>query len=181
MKSLLRVCLFALLLPLARAMTIIYPVEAIDDLWTLPYDEFREKYAGINITGLGASDEGWYIRYRHENLQYLFGPLADRAGPLDTALNLPPEWGDLPADPGCPHRVPGLGRTRGLRYLMRLAIRPRIVARGAGCGVGARSHAPTVLPIPFGKAGEIMHIQKYDYDYSRRAFMEKRRPVFTGR
>src|SRR5690606_38740528 len=34
--------------------------------------------AGINVTGLGPSDEGWYVRYKHENLTCLFGPLADR-------------------------------------------------------------------------------------------------------
>src|SRR3954469_25924618 len=64
--------------PLAHATTMIYPVEAIDDLWNLPADEFKAKYAGINITGLGPSDEGWYVRYKHENLTCLFGPLADR-------------------------------------------------------------------------------------------------------
>ena len=62
---------------LARAATLIYPVEAIDDLWQLPADDFRQKYAGINISGIGPSDEGWYVRYKHENLTYLFGPLAD--------------------------------------------------------------------------------------------------------
>src|ERR1700694_2747769 len=78
MKILLRLLLLALLLPAARAVTMIYPVEGIADLWSLPYDEYREKYAGINITGLGPGDEGWYVRYRHENLTYLFGPLPDR-------------------------------------------------------------------------------------------------------
>lgn len=61
----------------ARAVTLIYPVEAIDDLWQLPADDFRQKYAGINISGIGPSDEGWYVRYKHENLTYMFGPLAD--------------------------------------------------------------------------------------------------------
>ena len=56
----------------------IFPVAGIDDLWNLPAEEFRQKYAGINVTGLGPSDEGWYVRYRHENLTCLFGPLADR-------------------------------------------------------------------------------------------------------
>eukprot|EP01035_Chromulina_nebulosa_P066431 gene66431-90936_t len=60
-----------------RTATTIYPVEAIDDLWQLPADDFRQKYAGINVTGIGPGDEGWYVRYRHENLTYLFGPLAD--------------------------------------------------------------------------------------------------------
>ena len=58
--------------------TSIYPIGAIEDLWNLPADEFRQKYPGINATGLGPSDEGWYVRYRHENLTYLFGPVADR-------------------------------------------------------------------------------------------------------
>jgi hypothetical protein len=62
----------------ASAMTMIYPVEAIDDLWMLGADDFREKYSGINISGLSPSDEGWFVRYRHENLTYLFGPVADR-------------------------------------------------------------------------------------------------------
>jgi hypothetical protein len=62
----------------ARATTVIYPVGAIEDLWKYPAEEFREKYAGINITGLDVNDEGWYVRYRHENLTYLFGPIADR-------------------------------------------------------------------------------------------------------
>src|SRR5471032_2233287 len=64
-------------LVLARATTLIYPVEAIDDLSLLQADDFKTKYAGINITGLGPSDEGWYVRYRHENLTLMFGPLAD--------------------------------------------------------------------------------------------------------
>ncbi len=63
---------------IAEAMTMIFPVEAIDDLWTLGAEEFRAKYSGINISGLSPSDEGWYVRYRHENLTYLFGPVADR-------------------------------------------------------------------------------------------------------
>lgn len=61
----------------APATTMIFPVEAIDDLWQLPAEEFRQKHVGINISGIGPSDEGWYVRYRHENLTHLFGPLAD--------------------------------------------------------------------------------------------------------
>ena len=64
--------------PLASAVMMIYPVDAIDDLWHLPAVEFRDKYAGINVSGIGPSDEGWYVRYRHENLTYLFGPIAER-------------------------------------------------------------------------------------------------------
>lgn len=63
---------------LLRATTMIYPADAIDDFWNLNAEEFRQKYAGINVTGLGPSDEGWYVRYRHENLTCLFGPLAER-------------------------------------------------------------------------------------------------------
>lgn len=70
--------LAAALASVVRATTVIYPVGAIDDLWKYPADEFREKYAGINVTGLDVNDEGWYVRYRHENLTYFFGPIADR-------------------------------------------------------------------------------------------------------
>ena len=63
--------------PFARAATFIYPVEAIDDLWHLASEDFSAKYAGINISGIGPSDEGWYVRYKHENLTYMFGPLVD--------------------------------------------------------------------------------------------------------
>ena len=73
--------IFLLLLAAASPLpgaTSIYPISAIEDLWNLPADEFRQKYPGINATGLGPSDEGWYVRYRHENLTYLFGPVADR-------------------------------------------------------------------------------------------------------
>jgi hypothetical protein len=66
------------LLSAGRATTVIYPVGAIDDFWALPADQFRQKYGGINVSGIGPSDEGWYVRYRHENLTCLFGPLADR-------------------------------------------------------------------------------------------------------
>ena len=62
----------------ATAKTLIYPVEAIPDLWKLDAPAFREKYAGINVTGMGIGDEGWYVRYRHTNLAYFFGPIADR-------------------------------------------------------------------------------------------------------
>ena len=76
-RSWLPLSVFFLAATLARAATLIYPVEAIDDLWQLPADDFRQKYVGINISGIGPSDEGWYVRYKHENLTYLFGPLTD--------------------------------------------------------------------------------------------------------
>ena len=76
-RSWLPLPVFFLAATLARAATLIYPVEAIDDLWQLPADDFRQKYVGINISGIGPSDEGWYVRYKHENLTYLFGPLTD--------------------------------------------------------------------------------------------------------
>ncbi len=62
----------------AAAKTVIYPVEAIADFWKLDAPAFEQAYGGINITGMGVGDEGWYIRYRHVNLTMLFGPIADR-------------------------------------------------------------------------------------------------------
>lgn len=63
---------------LLPAKTVVYPVEAIADLWQLGAADFQTKFGGINVTGLGLSDEGWYVRYQHENLTLLFGPLPDR-------------------------------------------------------------------------------------------------------
>lgn len=60
---------------------ILYPVEAIVDSATLKRDEFNERYPGIDITQYGLMDEGWYIRYTHELLVYVYGPIED----LDTA------------------------------------------------------------------------------------------------
>ncbi|MEY3609000.1 MAG: hypothetical protein RLZZ447_1788, partial [Verrucomicrobiota bacterium] len=77
LRSLLGLLVCAVCSASGWATTLIYPVSAIEDLWTLPADEFRQRHGGINITGLGPSDEGWYVRYRHENLTCLFGPLAD--------------------------------------------------------------------------------------------------------
>jgi hypothetical protein len=77
-RFLLLIAIFTSVAGAVRAVTTIYPVGAIEDLWQLPAEEFRQKYAGINATGLGPSDEGWYVRYRHENMTLLFGPLAER-------------------------------------------------------------------------------------------------------
>ena len=81
MKSL-RPTLFLLLLfatpRIASALTIVYPVDAIADLWLLNEEKFKSKYGGINVNpGLGPGDEGWYVRYKHENLTYFFGPITD--------------------------------------------------------------------------------------------------------
>src|ERR1035437_8097451 len=84
----LRVWIALAVIAAARATTLIYPVEAIDDLWNLQADDFKVKYAGINITGPGPSDEGWYVRYRHENLTYMFGPLPDSDAALKKKWDL---------------------------------------------------------------------------------------------
>lgn len=57
--------------------TIIYPSEAIVDSGKLKRAQFNERYPGIDITGIGLVDEGWYVRYYHEQLVYLFGPFED--------------------------------------------------------------------------------------------------------
>ena len=53
---------------------IVYPMEAIGDSARLNHAEFKELYPGIDITGIGLIDEGWYIRYSHDGLVYMFGP-----------------------------------------------------------------------------------------------------------
>ena len=73
MKPLHHFLLLVLLLAaprLALALTVVYPVDAIADLWLLNEEKFKAKYGGIKVNpGLGPGDEGWYVRYRHENLK----------------------------------------------------------------------------------------------------------------
>ncbi len=56
---------------------IVYPVEAIADGARFSKQKFNETYTGIDVTLYGLSDEGWYIRYKHELLTYLYGPIED--------------------------------------------------------------------------------------------------------
>ena len=43
----------------------------------LSHAEYKERYPGIDVTAYGLSDAGFYIRYAHEQLLYLFGPTKD--------------------------------------------------------------------------------------------------------
>ena len=56
---------------------LVFPVEAIADGAKLSKEEFFERYPGIDATQFGLTDEGWYIRYQHELLTYLYGPVED--------------------------------------------------------------------------------------------------------
>lgn len=58
--------------------TLVLPVEAIADSARMSAAEFVERHPGIDLAGGVPETEGYYIRYRHENLVYLFGPVADR-------------------------------------------------------------------------------------------------------
>lgn len=60
-----------------EAKVIVLPVEAIADSAKLSKEEFFTRYPGINATQFGLTDEGWYVRYQHEMLTYLYGPIDD--------------------------------------------------------------------------------------------------------
>ncbi|MBD5778154.1 hypothetical protein IEN85_01420 [Pelagicoccus sp. NFK12] len=80
MKTLLAVAVALAATCLAQAQQeriIVYPVEAIADGARFSKQKFNETYPGIDVTQYGLSDEGWYIRYKHELLTYLYGPLED--------------------------------------------------------------------------------------------------------
>lgn len=80
MKTLLALCLALATTSFAHAQAervVVYPVEAIADGARFSKQKFDETYPGIDATLYGLSDEGWYIRYRHELLTYLYGPLND--------------------------------------------------------------------------------------------------------
>ena len=61
----------------ALAHTIVFPTSAIEAAWELDAEEFKQEFPGIDYTGQGLTDEGWYVRYRHENLTYFFGPVEE--------------------------------------------------------------------------------------------------------
>lgn len=56
---------------------IVYPLEAVIDSGKMTQGQFKKRYPGIDVTDFGLTDEGWYIRYTHERLVYLFGPSDD--------------------------------------------------------------------------------------------------------
>ena len=56
---------------------IVYPLEAVIDSGTMTKSQFKKRYPGIDVTDFGLTDEGWYIRYSHQKLVYMFGPSND--------------------------------------------------------------------------------------------------------
>ena len=56
---------------------IVYPLEAVIDSGTMTKSQFKKQYPGIDVTDFGLTDEGWYIRYSHQKLVYMFGPSND--------------------------------------------------------------------------------------------------------
>ena len=70
------------------AKTLILPVEAIVDSGQLSAEDFKKKYPGIDITGSVPDEEGWYVRYTHENLCYYFGPLENYNDALQKKLEM---------------------------------------------------------------------------------------------
>ncbi len=53
---------------------IVYPLEAVIDSGTMTNSQFKKRYPGIDVTDFGLVDEGWYIRYTHQRMVYMFGP-----------------------------------------------------------------------------------------------------------
>ena len=70
--------ILSLLAGALSAETLVLPVEAIADSGRLSAAEFAERHPGIDLAGGVPEVEGYFIRYRHENLVYLFGPVVDR-------------------------------------------------------------------------------------------------------
>ncbi len=56
---------------------IVYPLEAVIDSGSMTNGQFKKRYPGIDVTDFGLTDEGWYIRYTHHKLVYMFGPSDD--------------------------------------------------------------------------------------------------------
>ena len=56
---------------------VVYPLEAIEDSGKLTHNDFKQRYPGIDVTAYGLTDVGFYVKYAHEQMLYLFGPTAD--------------------------------------------------------------------------------------------------------
>ena len=50
------------------AYTVVFPTSAIEAAWELNAEEFKQEFPGIDFTNQELTDEGWYVRYQHENL-----------------------------------------------------------------------------------------------------------------
>ena len=61
------------------AYTVVFPSSAIEAAWELNAEEFKQEFPGIDFTDQELTDEGWYVRYKHENLTYFFGPIESEA------------------------------------------------------------------------------------------------------
>lgn len=60
---------------ISLAKSVILPVEAIEDSATMSAEEFENAHPGIDISGYIPDEEGYYVKYSHENLNYYFGPV----------------------------------------------------------------------------------------------------------
>ena len=60
-----------------QALSLILPMEAIYESARLTHEAFKEKYPGIDVSSDIPDEEGYYVRYNHENLTYYFGPVDD--------------------------------------------------------------------------------------------------------
>ncbi len=60
---------------ISPAKSVILPVEAIEDSAIMSAEEFESAHPGIDISGYIPDEEGYYVRYSHENLNYYFGPV----------------------------------------------------------------------------------------------------------
>jgi len=63
--------------PTLKSESRVFPPEAIDDAARLKLADFRTRHPGIDISHSGLTDEGFYVRYQHENLHLYFGPIRD--------------------------------------------------------------------------------------------------------
>jgi hypothetical protein len=72
----------------ANSMPRLMPPEAIAFSEFLGKAEFDQRYPGEAVKDPTAVPQGWYVRYQHESLLYLFGPLRFAATAEDYAASL---------------------------------------------------------------------------------------------
>lgn len=61
-------------LPLPLSAVRVIEASAIPFTAFLPKGEFDQRFPGEHIEDLSSLEPGWYVRYKHESLNYYFGP-----------------------------------------------------------------------------------------------------------
>jgi hypothetical protein len=90
LSAVLRLCLLLLISVSADAVALprMLPPEAIAFSEFQRKSEFDQRFPGQPVSDIAMVPQGWYVRYQHEALVYLFGPIRFASTAEDYATSL---------------------------------------------------------------------------------------------